>query len=240
MYPVTNTSLRVYTYDASTGSSLDGVSVTSCTGNTSSGYCTANNVATGQLTITASRSGYDNAYGNVMIESGGSETVHLYLRPTASTLTVTVLNSFSNAAIPGAWVTITGGYCGSTSGSGVIACTGFTSGNLSLSVSAGYFSSASATVAIARGSTNSVVLFLTPWGQLTVSSTKKAALITVSIQNYGGLCSIPALSGTEPPGPGECTGYYLPYGTYIVSLDTSPVKTATVTINKTSTSVNIP
>ena len=175
-----------------------------------------------------------------MIESGGSETVHLYLRPTASTLTVTVLNSFSNAAIPGAWVTITGGYCGSTSGSGVIACTGFTSGNLSLSVSASYFSSASATVAIARGSTNSVVLFLTPWGQLTVSSTKKAALITVSIQNYGGLCSIPALSGTEPPGPGECTGSYLPYGTYIVSLDTSPVKTATVTINKTSTSVNIP
>ena len=240
MYPVTNTSLRVYTYDANTGSSLDGVSVTSCTGNTSSGYCTANNVATGQLTITASRSGYDNAYGNVMIESGGSETVHLYLRPTASTLTVTVLNSFSNAAIPGAWVSITGGYCGSTSGSGVIACTGFTSGNLSLSVSASYFSSASATVAIARGSTNSVVLFLTPWGQLTVSSTKKAALITVSIQNYGGLCSIPALSGTEPPGPGECTGYNLPYGTYIVSLDTSPVKTATVTINKTSTSVNIP
>lgn len=240
MYPVTNTSLRVYTYDANTGSSLDGVSVTSCTSNTSSGYCTANNVATGQLTITASRSGYDNAYGNVMIESGGSETVHLYLRPTASTLTVTVLNSFSNAAIPSAWVAITGGSCGSTSASGVIACTGFTSGNLSLSVSASYFSSASATVAIARGSTNSVVLFLTPWGQLTVSSTKKAALITVSIQNYGGLCSIPALSGTEPPGPGECTGYYLPYGTYIVSLDTSPAKTATVTINKTSTSVNIP
>ena len=74
----------------------------------------------------------------------------------------------------------------------------------------------------------------------TSSDTKKAALITVSIQNYGGLCSIPALSGTEPPGPGECTGSYLPYGTYIVSLDTSPVKTATVTINKTSTSVNIP
>jgi len=241
MYPVTNTSLRVYTYDASTGSSLDGVSVSpTCSSTTSSGYCTASNVATGQLTITASRSGYDPAYGNVMIESGGSETVHLYLRPTASTLTVTVLNSFNNAAIPSAWVTITGGSCGSTSGSGVIACTGFTSGNLSLSVSASYFSSASATIAIARGSTNSVVLFLTPWGQLTVSSTKKATLITVSIQNYGNLCSIPALSGTEPAGPGECTGNNLPYGTYIVLLDTSPVKTATVTINKTATSVNIP
>jgi len=175
-----------------------------------------------------------------MIESGGSETVHLYLRPTASTLTVTVLNSFNNATIPSAWVTITGGSCGYTSGSGVITCTGFTSGNSSLSVSASYFSSASATIAIARGSTNSVVLFLTPWGQLTVSSTKKATLIAVSIQNYGNLCSIPALAGSEPPGPGECTGNYLPYGTYIVSLDTSPVKTATVTINKTSTSVNIP
>jgi hypothetical protein len=238
MYPVTNTSLRVYTYDASTGSSLDGVSVTSCTGATSSGYCTANNVATGQLTITASRSGYDNAFGNVMIESGGSETVHLYLRPTASTLTVTVLNSFSNAAIPSAWVAITGGSCGYTSGSGVIACTGITSGNLSLSVSAGNFNSATATIAIGRGSTNSVVLFLTPLGQLTVSAIKTPSLITVTLQDYGVLCSIPALSGTEPPSRGNCTGYNLPYGTYIVSLNTSPVKTATVTINKTSNSVD--
>jgi hypothetical protein len=238
MYPVTNTSLRVYTYDASTGSSLDGVSVTSCTGTTSSGYCTASNVATGQLTITASRSGYDNAFGNVMIESGGSETVHLYLRPTASTLTVTVLNSFTNAAISSACVSINGGSCGYTSGSGVIASTGFTSGNLSLSVSAGNFNSATATIAIGRGSTNSVVLFLTPLGQLTVSAIKTPSLITVTLQDYGVLCSIPALSGTEPPSRGNCTGYNLPYGTYIVSINTSPVKTATVTINKTSNSVD--
>lgn len=241
MYPVTNTSLRVYTYDASTGSSLDGVSVSpSCSSPTSSGYCTASNVATGQLTITASRSGYDPAYGNVMIESGGSETVHLYLRPTASTLTVTVLNSFNNSAVSGAYVGITGGSCGYTSGSGVITCTGFTSGNLSLSVSASYFSSASATVAIARGSTNSVVLFLAPWGQLTVSTTMKATPIVVSIQNFGGSCTIRELSGTEPPTTGDCTIYYVPYGTYIVVLNTSPAKTATVTITSTFTSVNFP
>ena len=241
MYPVTNNSLRVYTYDASTGSSLDSVSVTSCTGNTSSGYCTANNVATGQLTITASRSGYDNAYGNVMIESGGSETVHLYLRPTASTLTVTVLNSFNNTAISGASVGITSGSCGYSNGSGVSTCTGFISGNLSLSVSAGNFNSATATIAIGRGSTNSVLLFLTPLGQLTVSTTMKPTLIQVSLQSLSSpSCSIRALSGTEAPTTGECTMYYLPYGTYIVVLDTTPAKTATVTINKPSTSVNIP
>ena len=240
MYPVTNTSLRVYTYDASTGSSLDGVSVSpSCGSATSSGYCTANNVATGQLTITASRSGYDPAYGNVMIESGGSETVHLYLRPTASTLTVTVLNSFSNAAIPSAWVTITGGSCGYTSGSGVIACTGFTSGNLSLSVSAGNFNSASATIAVARGSTNSVILFLTPLGQLTVSTPMTSEVITATLPNFRELCSIRALTEDEEATSGSCTGYNLPYGTYIVVLNTSPAKTATVTITSASTSINI-
>jgi hypothetical protein len=109
---------------------------------------------------------------------------------------------------------------------------------LSLSVSAGNFNSATATIAIGRGSTNSVVLFLTPLGQLTVSAIKTPSLITVTLQDYGVLCSIPALSGTEPPSRGNCTGYNLPYGTYIVSLNTSPVKTATVTINKTSNSVD--
>jgi uncharacterized protein (DUF2141 family) len=240
MYPITNSQLRVYTYDASTGSSLDGVSVSpSCGSATSSGYCTANNVATGQLTITASRSGYDPAYGNVMIESGGSETVHLYLRPTASTLTVTVLNSFSNAAIPSAWVTITGGSCGYTSGSGVIACTGFTSGNLSLSVSAGNFNSATATIGIGRGSTNSVILFLTPLGQLTVSTPMTSAVITATLPNFRELCSIRALTEGESATSGSCTGYNLPYGTYIVVLNTSPAKTATVTITSASTSINI-
>jgi hypothetical protein len=240
MYPITNSQLRVYTYDASTGSSLDGVSVSpSCGSATSSGYCTANNVATGQLTITASRSGYDPAYGNVMIESGGSETVHLYLRPIASTLTVTVLNSFSNAAIPSAWVTITGGSCGYTSGSGVIACTGFTSGNLSLSVSAGNFNSATATIGIGRGSTNSVILFLTPLGQLTVSTPMTSAVITATLPNFRELCSIRALTEGESATSGSCTGYNLPYGTYIVVLNTSPAKTATVTITSASTSINI-
>lgn len=244
MYPVTNTSLLVYTYDAHTGNSLNGVSVTRsdnstlCSAATASGYCTAASVATGSLNVKASLSGYDPAYGNVTIESAGSETVHLYLRPTASTLTVTVLNSFDNTAVSGAYVGITGGSCGYTSGSGVITCSGFTSGNLSLSVSASYFSSASATIAVARGSTNSVVLFLAPWGQLTVSTTMKDTPIVVSIQNFGGSCTIRALSGSEPPTTGECTIYYVPYGTYIVSLNTSPVKTATVTINKTSTSLN--
>ncbi len=241
MYPVTNTSLRVYTYDASTGSSLDGVSVSpSCTSTTSSGYCTANNVATGQLTITASRNGYDNAYGNVMIESGGSETVHLYLRPTASTLTVTVLNSFNNAAVPSAWVTITGGSCGYTSGSGVITCTSFTSGSLTLSVSASNFNSASATIAVARGSTNSVILFLTPLGQLTVSTPMTSEVIIATLPNFRELCSIRALNVDEEPTSGSCAGYNLPYGTYIVVLNTSPAKTATVTITSASTSINIP
>jgi hypothetical protein len=240
MYPVTNTSLRVYTYDASTGSSLDSVSVSSCTGTTSSGYCTTNNVATGQLTITASRSGYDNAYGNVMIESGGSETVHLYLRPTASTLSVTVLNSFNNTAISGASVGITSGSCGYSDGSGVSTCTGFISGNLSLSVSAGNFNSATATIAIGRGSTNSVVLFLTPLGQLTVSTTMTSEVIIATLPNFRELCSIRALNEDEEPTSGSCAGYNLPYGTYIVVLNTTPAKTATVTITSASTSINIP
>ena len=246
MYPVTNTSLQVYTYDANTGSSLNGVSVTRsdnsalCAATTSSGYCTATSVATGQLNLKASRSGYDPAFGNVTIESSGSETVHLYLRPTASTLSVTVLNSFNNTAISGASVGITSGSCGYSDGSGVSTCTGFISGNLSLSVSAGNFNSATATIAIGRGSTNSVVLFLTPLGQLTVSTTMTSEVIIATLPNFRELCSIRALNEDEESTSGSCAGYNLPYGTYIVVLNTTPAKTATVTITSASTSINIP
>ena len=237
MYPVT---MKVYTYDALTGSPLNGVSVSPlCRSTTSSGYCTADKFATGQLTITASLNGYDPAYGNVTIASVGSENVHLYMQPTASSLTVTVLNSFNSAAISGASVSISGGSCGNTI-SGISKCSGLSSGNLSLSVSANNFIVASATIAIARGTTNSIVLYLTPFGDLTVSTTKKATAIVVTALNFGNLCTIPALSGTEVPVIEGCTGYSLPYGTYIISLNTSPAKTATVTINKTSTTLNIP
>jgi hypothetical protein len=245
MYPVTNSQLLVYTYNASTGSPLNGVSVTRadgsalCSAITAFGYCTATGVATGSLNLRASLSGHETTYGNVTIESSGSETVHLYLQPTSSTLTVTVLNSFDSAAVSGASISISGGSCGSTSGSGTSTCTGLTSGNLSLSVSAGNFTAASATIAIARGTTNSIVLYLRPLGHLTVSTTKKATAITVTAINYNDLCTIPALSGTEAPTTESCTGYSLPYGTYIISLNTSPVKTATVTINKTWTSLTI-
>ena len=245
MYPVANSQLRVYTYNATTGSPLNGVSVTRadssnlCSATTASGYCTASSVATGSINVKASLTGYEAAYGNVTVESNGSETVHLYMQPTSSYLTVTVLNSFNSAAISGASVSISGGSCGNTI-SGISTCSGLSSGNLSLSVSASNFSGASATIAIARGTTNSIVLYLTPFGYLTVSTTKKATAILVTALNFGDLCTIPALSGTEVPVIEGCTGYSLPYGTYIISLNTSPAKTATVTINKSATTLNIP
>jgi len=89
----TSNQLTVYTFNASDGSALSGVTInnvtTSPTGTTlcsatSSGSCVAAGVPVGQIAVKASLAGYTTTYGNVTITSSSPSSLYLYLPPTAA------------------------------------------------------------------------------------------------------------------------------------------------------------
>ncbi len=245
--PTTGT-LSVRVVDASSGTAISTSTVTnisnSQTCSTSAGDCSFSTLAVATYNLSATKDGYENGYATVSVQAGETTSVLIALRPISSTLTVTVLTDNSTSPIAGATVSATLSVdtttCSATSTTNVYKCNGLTTGDYSLSVTKSGYSSATATISVAKGSQNSAIVYLIPYGGLTVSTTKQSSDIIVSVVGLSGVTCTISGTPTTPPGSGSCNlAASIPYGTWIISLNTSPVKTATVSVSASSTSVTI-
>ena len=105
----TSNQLTVYTFNASEGSALSGVTISNVTASptgttlcsaTSSGSCVAAGVPVGQIAVKASLGGYTTTYGNVTMTSSSPSSLYLYLPPTAAAIPTTgdITFNFKNSS----------------------------------------------------------------------------------------------------------------------------------------------
>ena len=195
---------------------VDGLNLVQCV--TTTGDCTFNNVALGQITVTASSatSDYETSYANVAISSLGATSATITMRPKAKSIIVKVLDT-SGANLSGATVNYGSGWSEScaVTNPNTFTCSGLTSSSIALKVSKGteyvpqYISAYPGTGPV------SVVLSATP----AAPSAPETLTVTVRDQNDN-LVDSPTVKvdGTDcSVASSVCTKTGLAAGQYLVS-----------------------
>jgi len=242
-------SITVYVYDADTGSTISGASVSGA-GTTEStnyyGYTSYSGLETGSYYFTASKSGYSSGSGSTTITaSNTSRTVYIYLTPedntpTSGSITVYVKDANTGASISGATVS-GGGYSGTTNSSGYKSFSGLSFGSYTFTASKSGYGSGSGSVSISTSNTsNSVTIYLTP------TPTTGSITVYVKDADTGAYISGAAISG-DRSGTTNSSGYKsfsgLSFGSYSFSASKSGYYagsgSATISSSSTSKSVTI-
>lgn len=242
-------SITVYVYDADTGSTISGASVSGA-GTTKStnyyGYTSYSDLDVGSYYFTASKSGYSSGSGSTTITaSNTSRTVYIYLTPevvtpTSGSITVYVKDANTGASISGATVS-GGGYSGTTNSSGYKSFSGLSFGSYTFIASKSGYSSNSGSVSISTSTTsNSVTIYLTP------TPTTGSITVYVKDADTGAYISGATISG-DGSGTTNSSGYKtfsgLSFGSYSFSASKSGYYSgsgsASISTSTTSNSVTI-
>jgi photosystem II stability/assembly factor-like uncharacterized protein len=233
----------------SSGAAISGATVkisggsiaTSVTLTTSStGAYATNFVPVGTYTITVSATGFTTQSKTATVNTGQTTTVNFTLSAGGGTGTLsgTVVNISTNAAISGATVSFSGGST-TTNSSGFYQFTNVAAGTYNVTAShTGYFSvTHSATVN--SGATTTLNFKLATGGKLagTVKNSSGAAISGAAVKISGG--SIATSVSLTTSSTGAYATNFIPVGTYTITVSatgfTSQSKTATVNTGQTTT-----
>jgi hypothetical protein len=233
----------------SSGTAISGATVvisggsvpTSVTLTTSStGAYATNFVPVGTYTITVSATGFTTQSKTATVNTGQTTTVNFTLSSGAGngTLSGTVVNISTNAAISGATVSFSGGST-TTNSSGFYQFTNVAAGTYHVTAShTGYFSSTQ-TASVSAGATTTLNFKLATGGKLagTVKNSSGAAISGATVKISGG--SIPTSVTLTTSSTGAYATNFIPVGTYTITVSatgfTSQSKTATVNTGQTTT-----
>ena len=242
-------SITVYVYDADTGSTISGASVSGA-GTTKStnyyGYTSYSGLETGSYYFTASKSGYSSGSGSTTITaSNTSRTVYIYLTPevvtpTSGSITVYVKDANTGAYISGA--TISGDGSGTTNSSGYKSFSGLSFGSYSFSASkSGYYAGSGSATISSSSTSKSVTIYLTP------IPTSGTITVYVKDASTGAAISGASVSGGGVSGSTNASGYVsfsgLSFGSYTFSASKSGYSSgsgsASISTSATTNSVTI-
>ena len=242
-------SITVYVYDADTGSTISGASVSGA-GTTKStnyyGYTSYSGLDTGSYYFTASKSGYSSSSGSTTITtSNTSRTVYIYLTPevivpTTGSITVYVKNAETGSYISGA--TISGDRSGTTNSSGYKSFSGLNFGSYSFTASkSGYYAGSGSATISSSSTSKSVTIYLTP------IPTSGTITVYVKDASTGAAISGASVSGGGVSGSTNNSGYVsfsgLSFGSYTFSASKSGYSSgsgsASISTSATTNSVTI-
>ena len=160
----TKGSITVTAVDSWSGAAISNATV-SLGGRSGGNGTTFADLPFGTYSASASAPGYYSGSGSATISSANknaSIVIPLTLIPTHGSLTVTVRDSITNAAIPNANVTCAG-ISKTTGSSGTVEFNDLPAGTYTVSASAGGgYNSSSVSASVIAGSSNSVTIYLTP------------------------------------------------------------------------------
>jgi photosystem II stability/assembly factor-like uncharacterized protein len=206
----------------------------------STGAYATNFIPVGTYTITVSATGFTTQSKTATVNTGQTTTVNFTLSAGGGTGTLsgTVVNISTNAAISGATVSFSGGST-TTNSSGFYQFTNVAAGTYNVTASHTGFFSSTQSATVTAGATTTLNFKLATGGKLagTVKNSSGAAISGATVKISGGSVATSVTLTTSSTGAYATN--FIPVGTYTITVSapgfTTQSKTATVNTGQTTT-----